>query len=674
MLYKHNQQVYKELCDILEYDNKAIVIACTGHGKTYIVKEYLEQHDTTALVVVPRVDLMSTWEKNSNRVQAITYQSFTDKKNQKDYPVVVYDEVHHIGSEVWGAAVQEYMQQHPETKFIGVTADPIRYSDSRRDVSTEYFNGNIAMGYTTAEAIRAGILPSFNYVATLIDSDAVLEKTQKSIRKAKHNKKLLENLSAKLQYTLENQMKISDILKKHMPKGNRKGIVFVENIKAIDDGIALLKENGLQPVWSIHSEKSKKENAATLTTFENAEEGWLVAVDKLNEGLHINGINTLLFCRRTRSKSVFMQQLGRAMSTDNIGKNIVVFDLVGNHNLVAARELLAVGARAGTENGIANANSNLIEEDKTTPNEIIVYDYTEAGIAILEKIDSLLNDTWTKEDDDYLCEHYLVDKTKECAQYLGRTTSSVHQRARVLGLVQNCYWTKEDDDYLRVHYQKDGAPVCAEHLGRTTGATRNHARRLGLTQAICDFKDDDEYLRKHYKKDGCNACAEHLGRTVSATQQRAKRLGLTESHPWSAEEEEYLRTHFESDGAEACAKHLGRTVTAIKKRYLVKIVGVTARTNYWTEAEDAYLREHYATDGAKCCAEYLGRKQEVVRQHAAKLGVTPPRKWTESDNEYVRIHYHKDGAAACAEHLGRTINAIRSCAMKLGITKKQQKL
>ena len=49
----------------------------------------------------------------------------------------------------------------------------------------------------------------------------------------------------------------------------------------------------------------------------------------LNEGMHIEGIDGVIMLRPTSSPILYMQQLGRALTTGD-KKNPLVFDIVNN--------------------------------------------------------------------------------------------------------------------------------------------------------------------------------------------------------------------------------------------------------------------------------------------------------------------------------------------------------
>ena len=557
MLYAHNQEVYKNLCNALETQNKVMVLACTGHGKTYIVKELLEDTMADALVLCTGKEIKNNWESLASNVTAITYHGFSRMTNPPEYPVVVIDEAHHSGSPVWGKKIKAYMDQHPSTKFIGLTADAHRYSDGGRDMTEELFGGNAVYGLTLSEAISQNVLPSFKYVCAWVQVEAALKDIQRKKASRGVQNAVLDKLISRLQYTIENTSNITRILKEHMPAGKRKGILFVDSIDSIKEGVELAKANFSSPVWAIHSKQSDIINQDNRKAFDNAEEGWLVTVNKVNEGLHLNAVNTIIMLRRTQSPTVFFQQLGRAMSTDNLGQNVVVFDFVGNH-----KTLKIIAVEPGKFFGFG-------EERQETGNrlpQVIVDSYTQEALALLERIEDNFQCFWSPQDEKYLIENYPKYGAEECAKFLGRTKDAVKAKAHELGLRAPNAWAPKEIEYLIKNYPKYGAEECVKFLGRTKAAVRNKARELGLTTSGKWTPEEEKYLIENYPKYGAKECAKFLGRTEDAVMSKARQLGLRAPSKWAPEEEEYLIKNYAKYGAKECVKFLGRTKAAVKNK------------------------------------------------------------------------------------------------------------
>lgn len=144
-LLEHNVETYQNLCKEMEKHNKVALIQATGTGKSYIISKYIEEHCHNALILVPANAIGDQWQKLLPDVEVKTYQAMV-KGIDGEYDIIVADEMHHLGSDVWGQKFIEYFMQNPEQKVIGATATEIRYLDNARDMTEEIFDGIAVRG------------------------------------------------------------------------------------------------------------------------------------------------------------------------------------------------------------------------------------------------------------------------------------------------------------------------------------------------------------------------------------------------------------------------------------------------------------------------------------------------------------------------------------------------
>ena len=115
-LLEHNKETYRKLCEVLETNNKCALVQATGTGKSYIAGKYIEEHAGKALVLVPTNAISDAWDEllegMEEKFDIVTYQAFAKEPgNYFDYDLVIADEMHHLGSDVWGAKfVDTYLQ------------------------------------------------------------------------------------------------------------------------------------------------------------------------------------------------------------------------------------------------------------------------------------------------------------------------------------------------------------------------------------------------------------------------------------------------------------------------------------------------------------------------------------------------------------------------------------
>lgn len=171
-LLEHNKGTYKKLCEVLEHNNKCALVQATGTGKSYIAGKYIEEHADSALILVPTNAISDAWKElladTDKEVNIVTYQAFAkEPDNYLDYDLVIADEMHHLGSDVWGKKFVDTYLKNEHHKIIGLTATEIRYLDNSRDMAEEIFDNIRVSGYDLPTAINTGVLPTFKYVSAL---------------------------------------------------------------------------------------------------------------------------------------------------------------------------------------------------------------------------------------------------------------------------------------------------------------------------------------------------------------------------------------------------------------------------------------------------------------------------------------------------------------------------
>jgi hypothetical protein len=141
---------------------------------------------------------------------------------------------------------------------------------------------------------------------------------------------------------------------------------------------------------------------------------------------------------------------------------------------------------------------------------------------------------WSGAEDAILIAAYGQQPAAALAARIGRTTVSVRQRARVLGLAQpvtaRIRWTAAADAVLHAHYGQRTARALAVDLGTTEAAVFARARVLGLAKAGINrpwTADEDRLIGELYGALPIPALAERLGRSYDSVTNRLQTLGLT---------------------------------------------------------------------------------------------------------------------------------------------------
>ena len=299
-----------------------------------------------------------------------------DILKESKYDFMVLDELHRTGAEKWQKKLELLLEsQEEQTKILGITATPERDADGRNmanelalKIGKKYNKAyteeevkvgkHIAMNMDLIEAIRLGIVVNPKIVSCEynIIHGGTLEKLLQRINEIEDETKKTELMQKyeNLRGKLSNAQGIPELLAQNIQKKNGRYIVF---IPVSDDGEDLedeygnksskknpedkIKEAEMQlrewlqgvdetkydeqgniidgpEIYSMLGQYSKNRNASELNEFETSDSEHtkiMIVMNKLNEGVHVRGIDGIIWTRALdeNSKILLLQQLGRAI-------------------------------------------------------------------------------------------------------------------------------------------------------------------------------------------------------------------------------------------------------------------------------------------------------------------------------------------------------------------------
>ena len=303
-----------------------------------------------------------------------TYQSLITKAGKetlkKQYDFMIFDELHRTGAEKWEKSLDKLIENQPEeTKVLGITATPTRDVDDR-NMSDEIAK---KLGYTDEEiraekhiaakielkeAIQLGMVVNPKVVSCEYNllTDGSMENLAEQINEIEdenERKKKLEQYD-RLRKNLEKAKGIPEILQENLKEGgkyivfipvggNEEGKDSIDKVKEWEKQISeYLKNSGIEPeYYSMLGTYSDKENERQLEGFESEKSDktkFMIVMNKLNEGVHVDGVNGILWFRPLdeNSKILYKQQIGRVITSvdpDNPPKDEdrpVVMDFANN--------------------------------------------------------------------------------------------------------------------------------------------------------------------------------------------------------------------------------------------------------------------------------------------------------------------------------------------------------
>lgn len=516
MLLPHNIPIYEKLKETLAKNKDAIIITATGTGKSYLVAEYINEFNLNALVVCPRRSLCTYWSNLSQNVSTMTYQYFEKYiddlmhigKIDEFFDIFIFDEAHHTGAKCWGDAIKMF-KEISNKPIIGLTADPTRYTDNGKDISIDIWEGSIVRGYSLDNSIGS-ILPNISYVCALYDTTGIIDDIPNGVS---------ETLISQLKYSIENTKSCIEILQSEIDINiPHKGIVFVDRINNVMNGINIIRQTfPNEKVWAIHSKQSEKFNTKCIKEFNNSESGYIIAVDMLNEGVHVNAVDVIIMLRKTTSPTLFFQQLGRGLSVN--GKTLQIFDFVSNH--------ISLKISSNIYRDI-NTSFNDKVSDHYRSDQYIIKNYSKDIIDILNNIKKSLSNMWSEEEDNIIKQYYPIEGPKVADRLPGRTREACKARAYLLNstIRHNIRWSEIEDDIIRKYYYVEGSSVSKRLPGRTRAACMERAALLNVHYNTHWTPEEDNILKEHYPYEGINVNKRLPGRTENACRYRANMLKI----------------------------------------------------------------------------------------------------------------------------------------------------
>lgn len=667
-LLEHNKDTYKRLCEVLSTNNKCALVQATGTGKSYIAGKYIEEHANTALILVPTNAIADAWSELMNeeerQIDIITYQAFSkEPNNYLDYDLVIADEMHHLGSDVWGKKFVETYLESENHKIIGLTATEVRYLDNSRDMAEEIFENIRVDGCDLPTAINTGILPTFKYVSALYCDESDFDKWKEKAGKIS-DIEVQNELKGKLDVCIKNMASVKQAVNENLTEDYKKIIVFLNNVESKETALEMFKD--VFPTanfYDVDYSKCRTENNSQIKKFKSdSNRAVLFAVDMLNEGVHIKGTDCVIMFRKTQSPQIYLQQLGRGLESKS-EKMPIIFDFVSNTKNISAKY------QTDSENGSSTIErwNRDIEKDK----QIVVKSYVSEMENVIYDISKIIGTIpWTKEEDDFLINYYKILHPKKCANELGRTVKAVHYRAKVLGV--KIYWTKEEDDFIVENLKKMSCDELGKCLNRSAQAVRARCNSLGirLSKSVMKewTKEEDEFLMIHAKDMNFKKIGEILGCNEWVVKNRSKKLMIKKRPRITKEDAKYIRDNYAKIKTLEISERLGITQDMV--RAIANKMGIKTSYKKYEESEDNFIKETYGMMTISEIASRLGRTKASVAGRMSKLKIDKNSNYySKSEEDFISNNYSKMSCKDIAKHLNRTEKGIQWKVKSLGLSK-----
>ena len=353
-------------------DSRGVLELPTGSGKTVIGIGAIEDAGTSALVVVPTVDLLTQWQEEldrefdvpigrlgggEQRIEDITVSTYDSAYLRAEdlgdrFGLVVFDEVHHLG----GEGYRDIARLLAAPARLGLTATferpdgahevveellgPRVYQIDAEELAGEYLASydikRIEVSLTPEERetyerhqeVFTDYLASSNITLRSGSDYQKLVKrsgTDPEARAALLSKQRARDVMMNAQHKVD---RLEEILARHRPSGDEQAgatdriIVFT----AHTDLVYRLSERFLVP--AITHETGTDERRAILDRFRRGEYACLVTANVLDEGVDVPDANVAVVLSGSGSEREFTQRLGRILRPNDDGGRALLYELV----------------------------------------------------------------------------------------------------------------------------------------------------------------------------------------------------------------------------------------------------------------------------------------------------------------------------------------------------------
>jgi superfamily II DNA or RNA helicase/HKD family nuclease len=337
-------------------EKKALVIAATGTGKTYMsafdVKSYQPKR---LLFIVHREEILRKAKETFEKLlpnERLTFGLLTGNHKQKDadyvfatiqtvskcfhefkkdeFDYLIIDEAHHATSPTY----QDVLNYFEPQFTLGMTATPER-SDANNVF--DLFDNNVALEVRLHEALDDELVIPFHYFGITdiegIDlSDVQIDDIAEITKRLKVNERV-DFIIEKMNFYGHDGDK-------------RKCLGFCASIDHAQYMAAEFNQRGYKSTC-LHGGDSPETRERTINLLENDQDEleFIFTVDIFNEGVDIPSVNSVLMLRPTNSPIVFIQQLGRGLRKHGSKSFLTVLDFIGNHNKTFLIALALNGSR-----------------------------------------------------------------------------------------------------------------------------------------------------------------------------------------------------------------------------------------------------------------------------------------------------------------------------------------
>ena len=514
--------------------NRALVVSATGSGKTFLAAfDALNFAPEKLLYVVHEGSILrkslETFQEVFGGLKTCGVYSGEAKEldadflfstnvsmcrslelfDKKEFDYIIIDECHHAVADTYRKIIDYF---EPEF-LLGLTATENRMDN--QDV-VGLFGDNIPYELRLRDAIINDLIVPFHYYG--IRDDLVDYGLSDS-----SERRLVAQIANE-----DNCRFIQQQIEKHRPSGQKlKALAFCRNIQHARMMAEHMGEYYHTAYLSGHNKTGERIRAYNDLQSENKDLEILFAVDILNEGVDIPGVNMVLFLRPTESSTIFIQQLGRGLRKFSNKPYVTILDFIGNSYKRSVHIALALGSLS---------NGYILE--KKLLKQMVRGDFKQLGLedfGVEIHIDDLSKEEIIQhiESENFNQLRYLKKDYKNFKDYLKVPTFPKHvdyvnsdyapnllkfMKIKINGKKTNSYYgflkgieedvpLFTDEQIIAIDYLSSLLPLVRRHeflivKHLMTGVTQENAIRALLAEEIKGYTDEQFFHALRFMKEG----------------------------------------------------------------------------------------------------------------------------------------------------------------------------
>lgn len=244
-------------------------------------------------------------------VQVCMVGSLRQRRSRLEDPkLIIWDEAHHLAAGSWSTIFESY----PDARHIGLTATPQRLDGTGLG---RWFE-SLVIGPSTAELIEDGHLSGYRLFAPSKVNLAGVHTVA-----GEFNRKELDE-------AMKKSSVVGDVITHYTRHCmDKRCIVFAWSISASKDLADQFSRRGIRAAH-VDGKTPQGEREAVMNAFRAGSIKVLCNVDLFGEGVDVPTIEAVALLRPTKSLSLYLQQVGRALRPSPGKEHAIILDHAGN--------------------------------------------------------------------------------------------------------------------------------------------------------------------------------------------------------------------------------------------------------------------------------------------------------------------------------------------------------